>query len=388
MRSPRKISVAHVITDLDVGGAEMMLYKVLSKTDCSKFNSHVISLSDQGPIGERLGSLGIAVKALGMRSKVNNPLRFPALISWLRRDSPDIVQTWMYHGDLFGGLAAKFAGDIPVVWNIRHSTFGQKSKRSTLWIRKISAWLSRSIPDLIVTNSEVAKELHIGLGYDREKMVVIPNGFDLDAFRPDPVARVTVRRELGLADDTPLIGYIARFHLQKDHQTFVKAAGLLKARFPEVQFVLCGHQIDFSNQQLAEWIASSDAQGHFHLLGQREDIPRITAALDIATSSASHGEAFPNVIGEAMACGVPCVVTDVGDSAFIVGDTNLVVTPRDSIALSETWSRLLSCSLAERQSFGEVARRRVEKHFSLEMVTRKYEQLYTESVKETIDANK
>lgn len=207
--------------------------------------------------------------------------------------------------------------------------------------------------------------------------MVIPNGFDLKVFKPDPEARRAVRRELGIDEDAPVIGLVARFHPQKDHANFIEAAARFHACVPESRFVLCGESITPDNLELVGLIESSDIQGQCHLLGTREDIPRVMTAFDVATCSSSHGEAFPLVIGEAMACGVPCVVTDVGDAATIVGGTGVVVPPRDAPLLTAAWGQLLlSTSREQRSRMGLEARQRIMDNYSLEEVAEQYERVY------------
>ena len=207
-------------------------------------------------------------------------------------------------------------------------------------------------------------------------MVVIPNGFDLAAFRPDPPARWSVRHELSIPAETPLIGLVGRFHPQKDHQTFVQAAAWLHTRLPETHFLLCGDGITWENPTLAAWIETAGLRPCFHLLGRRDDIPRLTAALDLASSSSAYGEGFSNVIGEAMACGVPCVVTDVGDAALLVGSTGRVVPPRTPQALAQEWYALLALEREGKEQLGRAARQRIEAHFSLPAIVARYEALY------------
>jgi glycosyltransferase involved in cell wall biosynthesis len=206
-------------------------------------------------------------------------------------------------------------------------------------------------------------------------MVVLPNGFDLEVFKPDPAARLSVRQELGLPEEALFIGLVGRFYPLKDHYNFIDAAARLRAELPEIHFLLCGEGITPENKELAEWVNASGIRAHCHMLGQREDIPRITAALDIACSS-SYMEGFPNVIGEAMACGVPCVVTDVGDSALLVGDTGMVVPPKNPQALANAWRELIEMGPDRRASLGEAARRRVGESFSLPAIAARYEELY------------
>lgn len=204
---------------------------------------------------------------------------------------------------------------------------------------------------------------------------MIPNGFDLDAFRPDPESRLAVRRQLEIPEDSLLIGLVARFHPQKDHHNFVQAAGLLHRAMPQVHFLLCGEGITWENPVLGEWIDDAGVESWCHLLGRREDMPKLTAALDIASSS-SFGESFPNVVGEAMACGVPCVVTDVGDCAILVGKTGIVVPPNDAGALASAWHQLLEMSHEERRRLGQLARQRIKNKFDLNLVVSRYEDLY------------
>jgi glycosyltransferase involved in cell wall biosynthesis len=371
------IKVAHVINGLSVGGAETMLLKLLTHMDHTAFASRVYTLlSPAGAIKPAIERLGIDVHELGVRRRVPNVLHLQRLARWLRRDRPDLVQTWMYHSDLFGGIATRLARiGAPVVWNIRNNTLDQSSRRRTFWVVGACARLSSCLPDAIVCCSRAASETHAALGYDKTKFLVIPNGFDLSAFRPNASARAALRRELGLAANATVIGLVARFDPQKDHRTFLAAAGRLHEDTPEVQFVLCGDGVTRANAELVEWIDAARLSGVCHLLGERHDIPDVTAALDIACSS-SCGESFPNVIGEAMACGVPCVVTDVGDSAYIVGDTGCVIPPRDTEALVQAWRQLLSGSRRESEVLRQKARHRVAEQFAIRTVVRTYEETY------------
>jgi glycosyltransferase involved in cell wall biosynthesis len=371
-----KKHITHIITGLSADGAEMMLYKLLSASYNGPFSFSVISLTCMEPIGRKIQALGIPVTALEMRRGFPDPRALVKLAISLRRKQPQLVQTWMYHADLIGGVAARIAGAIPVIWNIRHSDLHKKkNKRSTILTSSICAKLSGRLPVRIICCAETSKKIHVRLGYDSEKIVVIPNGFEVEKFRPDLSLRYAIRQELNLPPETRLIGMIARFHPQKDHRNFVNATVALRSYQPEVHYLLCGEKIEWENSELAHWIREADMQDSFHLLGQRADISRIMASLDIATLSSS-GEGFPNVIGEAMACGVPCVATNVGDSAYIVGDTGIIVPPRDPNALAQAWEKLLSLSLEERIQFGNKARKRIMDNFDLQSVAKKYEDLW------------
>lgn len=366
-----------IITGLSTGGAEMMLFKLLKHIDRGRFEPSVVSLTTKGEIGARIEALGIPVYALEMKQGIPSPRKFFQLVKYLRMVKPAVVHTWMYHADLLGGLAARLAGIRALVWGLRHSNLSPKqTKRSTLLVVRLCARFSTWLPRGILSCSERARTVHIGAGYCPDKMAVIPNGFDLSLFAPDASARFAVRAELGLAPVVPLVGLIARDDPQKNHAGFVEAASRVHKELPQVHFVLAGTGIDARNYRLTQAVAESGVGDRFHLLGRRDDIPHLMAALDVLASS-SWGEAFPNVLGEAMACGVPCVVTDVGDSADIVGDTGRVVAPGDVAELARQMVELLR-QPDLRVALGERARQRVQARYEISSVVRRYETFYAE----------
>lgn len=373
------MKIVHIITGLNTGGAEVMLRELLRHSPSSQFDSQVISLSDVGPIGESIRQLGFKVSALGMKPQLPDPSALWRLSRRLKRMRPDVVQTWLYHGDLIGGLAARMAGRRAIAWGIHISQLdAPQSKKSTLATVKAGALLSRSVPRRIVCCAQSALELHAQIGYDASKMQVIPNGFDLDEFKPDEAARESVRDELGLPLETPLVGLIGRFHPQKDHENFIRAGQILAQENERAHFVLVGAGSEWSNAQLANSIEDANLKSRFHPLGRRDDIARLSASLDVLALSSAYGEAFPLVVGQAMACEIPCAVTDVGDSADLVGDTGRVVPPRDPGALAHAIGELLSLPLDERKRLGEAARRRIEERFSIQSVAARYHELWRE----------
>jgi len=373
------IGVTHIITSLAPDGAEKMLHRLVSGMDATRFENEVISLTDLGPMTARFQAAGVRVRALGMKRGSANPYYLAKLAGWLRK-LPDqqIIQTWMYHADLVGGLAAKLAGCSGLVWNIRHSELHRSTdKRHTIWTAKACAALSSHLPRRIICVSEASRTFHEKLGYAHNRIEVIPNGYDLDLFRPDADAREAVRSELGVSPSTLLIGYVARKHPVKDHRTFLEAAGLLHKQFPEVRFVLCGDGTTESDSDLKNWSEAAGVRDACYFLGRRDDIPRVINAFDIATSS-STSEAFPNALAEAMACGVPAVVTNVGDSRSILGETGSVVPPKDPNALAQAWVGLIQAGPDMRERLGQAARTRVQSQFSMSKVVGRYEALYTE----------
>ncbi len=375
----RPISILFLITGLIADGAERMLYRLISRMDRTRFVVTVVNMADVGSLGEQIRAVGVPLRSLGMSPGVPNPMSFLRLARWLRQDPPDVIQTWMYHADLVGALAAKVAGDIPVAWGIRHSDLSNHgSRRFTIHTMRVCAKVSRWLPARIVCCSQASQRVHTALGYASQKMIVIPNGFDLHAFKADPAARESVRAELQIPPDAPLIGLVGRFNPQKDHRNFVRAAALLHRSRPDVHFLLCGDDITWENAELRGWIEEAGIRKQCRLFGRRKDMSRLTAALDIAASSSSFGEGFPNVIGEAMACGVPCAVTDVGDSALIVGQTGRVVPPQNPKELAKALHELVELGREGRTRLGMAARRRIKEHFDLPDIVTRYQNLYQE----------
>ena len=374
------IKLVHIINSMDYGGAEAMLCRLVLRTDPERFATTVVSLIDRLPAAVSLRDAGISVTPMGMKPGVSDPRGFLRLVRHLKHLRPDVIQTWMDHSNLIGGLANRLATRAALVWGVHHSEHVVGlTKRSTLLTVSACARLSHRIPARVVCCSRKSHALYLGLGFAPGKLLVIPNGFDTDAYRPDPDARRSLREELGLDSETPLIGLVARYDVLKDHGNFLLAARFLAARRPDVRFVLCGRHVDHDNAVLVRLVASAGVTDRVYLLGHRQDGARLQAALDMGTSS-SVSEAFPLIVGEAMACGVPCVVTDVGDSRLIVGPYGKVVPPRDPDALAKAWFDLLAMDREERNLLGRGARDRISELFDLGVIVKRYEALYTELV--------
>jgi glycosyltransferase involved in cell wall biosynthesis len=370
------IRVLHIITTLGPAGAETMLCRLASAMDRSHFENEIISLTPILDLADRMQAANVCVRTLGMKVGMPNPLLVMRLAQWIRDCRPDVIHTWMYHANLVGGIAARLAGNVPVIWGIHHSVLDPRAdKRRTFWVNRACALLSQSLSARIVCCSEASLRSHKNAGYAADKLEVIRNGVDLEQLKPDPHARTAVREELGIPANALLIGMAARFHPYKDHQNFLRAAAQLYKRFPDVHFLLCGLDITPQNAHLAEWIEAAGITSRCHLLGVREDMGRIFAALDVAVS-ASISEAFPVAVCEAMACGTPCVVTDVGDSAAIVQRAGVVVPPGNSRALSGALRQLIEAGREVRLRMGMAARRRVQEHFALATVVERYQAIY------------
>jgi glycosyltransferase involved in cell wall biosynthesis len=369
------IKVVHLISSLETGGTEMMLFKLLAAANKDEFNNSVISLTKGGAIAERIAGLGVPVENLGMSRSAPSPVGMLRLYRALRRERPDVLQTWLYHSDLLGYFAGKLANVPALAWNIRCSTtddryFTGMTGRVVRMLARLSAK-----PDAVIVNSDAGRTIHEGLGYKPRRWDVIPNGFDLTRFRPDSAARSAVRNELGIPSDAAVIGLVARFDPLKGHGTFLRAAAQLLGSNPSTHFVLVGAGVESNNPFLSDLIDELGISSQVHLMGERSDAARITATFDIATCS-STGEGFPNIIGEAMASGVPVVTTDVGDARLIVGDTGVVVPLANPKALAKGWQDVLDLGAEGITALGERARARVSDHYDIDGVAEQYATIY------------
>jgi len=368
-----------VITGLTAGGAERTMINIARGLDPSRFQSQVISLSRDHTLAPALRAAGVPLTTLDARPFLTvglGPLGRVAQL--LRREKPHIVQTWLFDADLVGGIAGWMTG-VPVIWNVRASLSdsGWMPIASSLRLRvvaRLCAAMSGIIPRNIISCSRanVSRNLR---HYQRDKIRVISNGVDVELFKPDPVARAEVRAELGVDDEAPLIGLVARFHPVKDLATFFAAARTVIETHPQARFLLCGQGMEGTNTALTRLVRSHGLQDSVLRLGFREDVVRIFAALDVHVLS-SKSEAFGNVLLEAMAAGVPCVATDVGESRFVIDDTGRVVPRCNPAALAAAVRELIDLPPAEMEALRVRARRRVCEHFTLRSAIAQYAGLY------------
>lgn len=370
------MKIIHVITSLNVGGAEQALERLLLTTPDAQYNTLVISLKNLGKIGEELQSRGFEVVALNMRSFLAFPVGIFRLYRIICQFQSDIVQTWLYHADLIGGVAAKIVGVKCIIWGIRTTELDSGSKL-TAWIRKLLARLSYVIPAKIVCVAEASRKKHIALGYDASKMVVIGNGFELSQMHSTPELRAALRLSAGLSDSDVVIGTLGRLSQEKGQDVFVRSAGLIAQEYPNVRFLMVGRGLEPVNETLMRWINATGFADRFVLMGERRDIAVVLSAMDIFCLP-SRSEGFPNVLGEAMAMGLPCVTTDVGDAGVLLGDTGILVQKDDYEALAVGLKQMLDMSQDEKTALGERARLRVQNEFTMDRMRKKFEAVYAE----------
>jgi glycosyltransferase involved in cell wall biosynthesis len=375
---PKNVRILYIITGLTTGGAEIMLYGILTRINRERFSPSVVCLMDRGTLGDRIEALGIPVYTLGMKAGgVPTPNVIGKLINIIREIKPDLIQGWMYHGNLAAQFAQFFCErKIPVFWSIHYSVYSlDAEKKMTQAVIKLGAPISRFAKQVLYV-SKISKTQHEALGFDAGNGYVIPNGIDTSLFTPSQEARLSLRQELGLLSTSFLIGSICRYHPMKDHANFIQAAALLWKNYPDTHFVMAGSKVDSANKTLHQLIEELGIGERIHLLGERGDMPRLMAALDIMASASAYGEAFPLVLGEAMSCGVSCSVTDVGDSGWIVGDTGWVVPPKNPEALAASWQESIELGSEGREKLGKSARSRIMEYFSLDSIVVEYERLY------------
>ena len=370
------MKVTHVIVGLNIGGAELMLRRLCESFNSSSEDEHrVISLTDLGEVGALLRAHGVTVDTLGMRGAWDVFSAFNKLVRLLQSTKPDVVQTWMYHADLLGGLAARRVGVKAVIWGIRTTDVSKGGGRATIIIRRLCAWLSSSVPSVIICAAQASRASHVAVGYSPGKMTVIPNGFDLERMVAQPQDRESIRSTQGIDEDDLVIGSLGRYNQVKDHSSFVKAAGLLAARFAHVKFLMVGRDVDHANSALMAEIAATGCPDRFVLLGERRDVPACFKAMDIFCLH-SVTEGFPNVLGEAMSMALPCVTTDAGDAAFLLGENGFVVPIQDPPALAEALAQIAGATAAERTAMGQGAYMRIVENFTMKCTEHKFRAIY------------
>ncbi len=374
--SGTELHVVHVISGLGQGGAEAVLNRLLMAPSHA-IRHTLISFTDDGLYGASLRAAGISVITLDMKPGKITPGDFMRLRRELAVLRPDVVQTWMYHADAIGGLAARMAGLRHIAWGIRNSGENLKSSSKSAWLLArfcglVSGWL----PQTIICCAEGARARHVQWGYDADKMVVIQNGYDLTRWQPNPQARSRFRQEWQVGPDEPVIGFVARWNPLKDHRSLIQALAECKKQGLVLRCVLAGKGLETGNAELMQLLRAADVTEQVILLGMRDDVPDLMNALDVHVLS-SLAEGFPNVVAEAMACGVPGVVTDVGDAALIVGETGWVVSAQDPQALAGAIAQAFAAIGQEgRQAIAERARARVLQEFSLPNMVERYEQTW------------
>ena len=367
------MKILHVITGLETGGAERMLVKLVEHTN-ETFQHTVLSLGGRGTQSKCLEKLGVDVQVLNLQSPAKSLGSLFRLVRIFRTIDYDLVHGWMYHGNLAAYIGVKLTFKKPVIFSIRQSIRNiYDDKITTRMVIKLNSKLSNSV-DKVIFNSNVSLSQHIKRGFSTDNSFVIPNGFNIQKFNKDKLAGMKIRKEFSINDTDILFGIVGRNDPKKDYMNFLKAAFIVNQKVKNSHFMIIGRDVD-KDVNILNFIVDNGIRDKFTLGSQREDIESIWNAVDIAVSS-SRDEGFPNVIGEAMSCGKPCVVTDVGDSSFLVADTGIVVNPNNPKALAGAMIKLATLDRDELYKLGDSARARIVNTFDIKMVSLKYSEMY------------
>lgn len=365
-------TIVHIITSLGVGGAERVLSNLVLGMDRKKFHNIVISLRDLGHWGPILEQNNIPVYVLNMQPNISSIFKHIKLWRILRQLKPDYVQGWMYHANVVALITGRLAGVKNIYWNIRCSLMDlSKYKLHTTLTFKLGALLSR-FPAAIINNSKVSIQQHLAKGYNNTNWVYIPNGFDLAHFQPDAEIYSDFRAQHKIPAAATIIAMVARFDPMKDHATFLRAAGILAAKQQNVYFVCIGRNVNWSNTELTQIIAEYSLADRVLLLDQMNNLHNVYPAFDYLTQTSLFGEGFPNVVAEAMACGVPCFVTDVGDALDVVGEMGYQIEKQDHAQLADQWLQVLTVKSKDNAA----VRARIGARFSLQNIIARYSEQY------------
>ena len=370
------VKILHIITALNFGGAENMLAKLIEQGSAD--DHEVLSLLPPGPAAKRITACGVRVHTLGMRRGLAGPSSLLRLRRLVEKIAPDLIHGWMYHGNLAASLARKLCGQpTPLVWNVRHSIPDLAMESwQTRQLLKLSAWIS-SGPQAIIYNAQVSRQQHEALGYASDRAVILPNGFDIQRFRPDPDARQLAQNLFGFSDKAFRIACVARYHPMKDQGRLLAAVSQARAKGADMQLLLVGHGFENPPAQFTASIANGVTQDCVLTCGARSDVAEWLPGIDLLVLPSAWGEGFPNVIGEALACGVPVVATDVGDSALIVGEEGMVIPPKDTDALARALLTMAALPATKRAAMGLAGRKRIASRYALKNIAADYDALHS-----------
>ncbi len=349
-----------------------MLYRLLAQADRSNLQSCVVSLVSGGYFADRLRGFGVPVHGLGMQSGTPNPLAVWRLRKVVKGFGPAVIHSWMYHAALLALVSLPERCNVIGIHHALHDLRGERflTARVIAGLARMSSRAAR-----VVYCSAASRAQHEAIGYADSRATVIPNGFDCDVFQPMEQARIEVREGLGLPSNAFVVGHVGRYHPTKDHELLIAAFGKALQSVQHAYLVLVGAGVTQENEELRARVSRAGLESRVYLLGERDDVPRLLNAFDVLVSS-SRSEAFPTSVGEAMASGVPCVVTDVGDSARIVGDAGWVVPSRDIDRLASAILESSELAPAARALLSARARSRIMEHFSLARSIDAYAELY------------
>jgi len=367
--------VFHIITGLDCGGAENMLLKLVQASDPKHYRHVVYVLTPAYTLLPAFAEAEVEVRMLNIHG-LNGVIQALISVIWdVRKEQPKIVMSWLHHADLFAALVKVLQPQQRIIWNIRCSKLDLNDlPRSNIFLVRLLAKLS-FLPNAVITNSLAGKNEHIAVGYKPRQWIFLPNGFDLERFHPDPLGKTETRDALGLTSRDFVIGVVGRYHPMKGYGLLAEAAALIQTQLPSARFVVVGKGLSSDNHDFVNLLQDHNVLPKMQLLGMRDDIPALMRAFDVLLST-STSEGFPNVIGEAMASGTPCVSTDVGDCRIIIGNTGFTVAQNTADDIAKAVIQAATIAPEELDKIGIAARKRIEDNYSITKILGSYQNLY------------
>ncbi len=375
------MNISFLIRSLDRGGAERQLTQLASDLKERGHTVRVVTFYPGGSFEKQLAASGVPVSCMNKRGRWHLFGFLRDLRHELRVRRPDVLYSFLTTSNVLSAALSFALPGIGVVWGIRASDTNLTAYGPLDRLISVLERLLARVPLVSIANSKAGAANCVARGFPESRVDYVPNGIDLELFRPDPGARKALRRRLGLADDIFLIGMIARYDPMKGVEIFLEAAKDLASRNADIRFLLAGNGMGRDNPELMDAIANASLVERVILLGACDDVESVSAGLDIATLSSRFGEGFSNVIGEAMACCVPVVATDVGDAAIILGEAGWTVPPGDGQALSDAWWKIYGMPAEARALAGIAGRSRIEEKFERRSVAARTEELLAKVLK-------
>lgn len=365
-----------VTTGLNLGGAERALHAMVNNGLDKRYMIKIISLRDSGHYGEKFQSDGVEVCCLNLQNPLNLVKSLLKAFNFAREFEPDVIQGWMYHGNMFSLLLGRFTRAKPkVYWGIRQTLYDiRKENVLTQWIIRLEAKLS-FFAGGIIYNSKKSQNQHESIGFSKKNSIYIPNGFDLSLWKPDAGKRKALRKELEIPDNSFVIGYIGRFHQMKNIELLFEVMESVLSENTNSIFLVVGENTDRENLKLKSFYDRLPPQ-QVVSLGVRADIPAVVQCIDLLCLTSAWGEGFPNVIGEAMATGIPCVATDIGDSALVIGESGWIIPPNDAECLANCISLALSESTSAYNARSVASQKIISENYNITQIVDNYTNVY------------
>ena len=374
--------IVHIISGLNIGGAERSLVNLLQKYPLSDIGSvKIISLTRGGVLRREIMKMGFDVSEVGLSKNPISFLRLLIIFQLMLKFKPHIVQTWMYHSDLIGGIIGRILRVRIIIWNVRGSGVSFKlNGLLTYVVIRLCSFFSKYIPDAVITNSEAAIVSHSDVGYACKKFRLIYNGFDSNRFQKlDEKSITAYKKQYGVDKKTTIIGMVGRYDIYKNPFCFIRMLKSLREDYKRGDLIgiMAGEGFDEKNLEFMTFIEKMECRDYVQLIGQRSDPREVYNMFDVLVMP-STSEGFPNVVGEAMSCAVPVVATNVGDTKKLVDGIGIMVEKANPNHLAANVDLILRLSDEKLSLLKSLSRKRIKEDFSIKKMVNEYNSLYQE----------